>query len=121
MNIETIDELCEDLADKVGVYSEKRIKFVSELEDRIREAIRNESVLDKLDKTAPISEPEHLIHGNFENYLIKVGIRSIDYRYDDKTLFDNIDYFKDCQKRGLSAYKALLFLEFHIKEQAENK
>lgn len=45
-----------------------------------------------------------------EAYLIMVGIRSVEYGYDDKVLFENIDYFKRCKSAGLSAYKALLFL-----------
>ena len=43
-------------------------------------------------------------------YLIMVGIRSIEYNYTDKQIFDNIEYFDKCRKSGLSAYKALLFL-----------
>jgi hypothetical protein len=45
-----------------------------------------------------------------EQYLITVGIRSLEYTYTDKELFSNLDYFKKCHRRGLSAYKALLFL-----------
>ena len=48
--------------------------------------------------------------GDFNKYLIMVGIRSEDFGYSDKELFDNIDYFKECFERELSAYKALLFL-----------
>ena len=50
-----------------------------------------------------------------EKYLIMVGIRSLEYSYEDKELYDNIDYFKRCFKAGLSAYKALLFLGEYIK------
>jgi hypothetical protein len=50
----------------------------------------------------------------FEKYLIMVGIRSAEYAYDDEILFNNIEYFKRCQKAGLSAYKALLFLHDYI-------
>ena len=52
----------------------------------------------------------------FENYLIMVGIRSIEYTYTEDELFDNIDYFKKCYKDNLSAYKALLFLYYHLLE-----
>jgi hypothetical protein len=45
-----------------------------------------------------------------EQYLIMVGIRSIEYEYSDEELFNNLEYFKKCHRRGLSAYKALLFL-----------
>lgn len=47
---------------------------------------------------------------DFRKYLIMVSVRSLDYAYTDEPLFDNIAYFEDCFKRGLSAYKALLFL-----------
>ena len=50
----------------------------------------------------------------FEQYLINVGIRSIEYTHDEETLYKNIEYFKLCQKNGLSAYKALLFLQDYI-------
>lgn len=45
-----------------------------------------------------------------EQYLITVGIRSLEYTYTDEELFSNLEYFKKCHRRGLSAYKALLFL-----------
>ena len=45
-----------------------------------------------------------------EQYLIMIGIRSLEYTYSDEELFNNIEYFKSCNKDGLSAYKALLFL-----------
>lgn len=51
---------------------------------------------------------------SFENYLIMIGIRSSEYTYEDKTLFENIDYFKQCYEQHLSAYKALLFLNDHL-------
>lgn len=51
----------------------------------------------------------------FEKYLINVGIRSSEFMYDDDTLFKNIIYFKKCFEQGLSAYKALLFLDLYIK------
>lgn len=46
----------------------------------------------------------------FDRYLIMVGIRSLEYTYTDDELFDNIEYFRECMNKGLSAYKALLFL-----------
>ena len=52
--------------------------------------------------------------GDFNKYLIMVGIRSEEYGYSEKELFDNIDYFKSCMLKGLSAYKALLFLRDYI-------
>lgn len=56
-----------------------------------------------------------MIHTTFEAYLIMVGKRSeTSYNYDDQLLFDNIDYFKRCQEKGLSAYKALLFFNDYL-------
>ena len=52
----------------------------------------------------------------FENYLIMIGIRSLEYSYTDKELFKYTDYFKKCYENNLSAYKALLFLYDHIQE-----
>lgn len=46
----------------------------------------------------------------FEQYLIKVGIRSLEYTLSDEILFKNIDYFRKCYDDNLSEYKALLFL-----------
>lgn len=34
----------------------------------------------------------------------------ITYLYSNEQIDDNLDYFKNCMKSGLSAYKALLFL-----------
>lgn len=48
MNVETVEELCEYLADRLGIYAEERIEFVSDIEDRIRKAISNEQILNKL-------------------------------------------------------------------------
>jgi len=51
----------------------------------------------------------------FEHYLIMIGIRSDEFTYSDKELFENIDYFRDCYNRNLSAYKALIFLHDILK------
>ena len=53
---------------------------------------------------------------SFEKYLIEVGIRSIEFTYSQKKLNENIEYFRFCKKKGLSPYKALLFLTDHLKE-----
>ncbi len=53
---------------------------------------------------------------SFEKYLIVVGIRSLEYTYSDKVLFDNIEYFKQCYEQHLSAYKALLFLHDYLEK-----
>ena len=45
-----------------------------------------------------------------EQYLIMIGIRSVDFDFSDEQLFEQIDYFKESFKDGQSAYKSLLFL-----------
>lgn len=50
----------------------------------------------------------------FEEYLLKIGIRSKEYTYNDEELYENIEYFKKCYDDQLSAYKALLFLDCRI-------
>lgn len=52
----------------------------------------------------------------FEDYLILIGIRSLEYTYTDEVLFENKDYFKKCYNQNLSAYKALLFLYDYLNE-----
>lgn len=63
VEFETVNELCEELADKLGIYGvptsynqnivdhpencECRICFVSELEDRMIEAVENDKFLAK--------------------------------------------------------------------------
>lgn len=59
--------------------------------------------------------PEALPSITFENYLIVVGIRSVEFEYPDAMLFENIEYFRRCQSAQLSAYKALLFLADYLK------
>jgi hypothetical protein len=50
----------------------------------------------------------------FSKYLINVGVRSSEYNYSDEVIYENIDYFRRCQQAGLSAYKALLFLNDYL-------
>jgi hypothetical protein len=54
---------------------------------------------------------------SFEDYLILIGIRSLEYTYTDEVLFENKDYFKKCYKQNLSAYKALLCLYDYLNEE----
>ncbi len=51
---------------------------------------------------------------SFENYLIMIGIRSLEYTYTDEQLFENKKFFKECYLHGMGAYKALLFLEDYL-------
>jgi len=56
---------------------------------------------------------------SFECYLIQVGIESEDYKFDEQTIFANVDYFRDCYNRHLSAYKALCFFGMFLEEKNE--
>ena len=59
---------------------------------------------------------------SFEAYLIMIGIRNTDsYLYTEKSLFDNIEYFRKCYDDNLSAYKALLFFQNYLKEKHHAK
>ena len=58
---------------------------------------------------------------SFENYLIMVGIRSLEYTYTDEQLFSHREYFRQCYKDNLSAYKALLFLDDKTEEEEDEK
>ena len=54
-----------------------------------------------------------------EQYLIDVGIRASDYGHeiteDERNLLkNNVDYFKKCYDKELSAYKALLFFHDYL-------
>lgn len=54
-----------------------------------------------------------------EQYLIDVGIRASDYGHiiDDEErvlLRNNVEYFKKCYAKGLSAYKALLYFNDYL-------
>lgn len=53
---------------------------------------------------------------SFKNYLIEIGIRSHEFIYTDKQLFENKKYFKQCFNDGLSPYKALTFLYDNIEK-----
>ena len=52
--------------------------------------------------------------GKFKHYLINVGIRSSEFTYTPEQLFANIDYFKECYEKHLSAHKALSLLSDHL-------
>jgi len=54
-----------------------------------------------------------------EKYLIDVGIRASDNGHkitneERDKLRNNVEYFKKCHNKGLSAYKALLLLNDHL-------
>ena len=52
----------------------------------------------------------------FENYLIMIGIRSLEYTYTDEELFENKEFFKKCYDRHIGAYYSLLQLHDYIKD-----
>jgi hypothetical protein len=47
---------------------------------------------------------------SFENYMLMVGIRSLEYGFEDKYLFSKTEHFRECYERSCSAYYALLHL-----------
>jgi hypothetical protein len=55
---------------------------------------------------------------SIEQYLIDVGIRASEYgdisEKERELLKNNVDYFKKCYMKGLSAYKALLFFHDYL-------
>ena len=51
---------------------------------------------------------------SFQNYLLMIGIRSTEYTYTDKQLFENKKFFNECYKHDIGPYKALMFLEHYL-------
>lgn len=51
---------------------------------------------------------------DFEEWLIILGERSVDYSYTSEMLYKNIDYLKKCWSEGLSCYKTLEFFSLHL-------
>jgi len=45
VNLETCDEIADEIADKLGIYNEERSFFVGDLSVRMREAVKNEKKL----------------------------------------------------------------------------
>lgn len=56
----------------------------------------------------------------FQQYLLNVGIRSVEFTYEKEILQQNIPYFKENWKQNISEYKALTFLHFHLNNNDEN-
>ena len=52
----------------------------------------------------------------FENYLIMVGIRSVEYTFTDEELFDGIELFRKCYENHIGAYYSLLYLNDYLKD-----
>ena len=52
----------------------------------------------------------------FENYLIMVGIRSLEYNFTDDELFEGTELFKKCYENHIGAYYALLYLNDYLKD-----
>ena len=52
----------------------------------------------------------------FSQYMYLLGERlGVDgYDYSNTLIFENLDYFRDCHKSGLSAYKSLTFFPDHL-------
>lgn len=51
MAIETLDDIAEEMADRIGIYSEPRCHFVPELKDRVRAAVAVERTLEAQRRT----------------------------------------------------------------------
>jgi len=45
VEIETFDDIADEIADKIGIYGEDRSFFVADLTVRMREASKNEKML----------------------------------------------------------------------------
>lgn len=45
VEIEVPDDIAGEMADKLGIYGEERLTFITDLVGRIREAVRNEDVI----------------------------------------------------------------------------
>lgn len=59
-----------------------------------------------------------------EQYLIDIGVRAFEYESEidnekRKLLKNNVEYFKKCYEKDLSAYKAILFLNDYLKGDYE--
>ena len=59
-----------------------------------------------------------------EQYLIDVGIRASDHGHEitdneRKLLKANVEYFKKCFEKDLSAYKALIFFHDYLNGDVE--
>lgn len=52
----------------------------------------------------------------FENYLIMIGIRSLEYTFTDEELFEGVELFRKCYEKHISAYYALLYLNDYLKD-----
>ena len=50
----------------------------------------------------------------WEQYLLWVGERSVDYAYTKEVIYENRNYFIECWKNQLSSYKALEFFSFEL-------
>lgn len=53
----------------------------------------------------------------FEEYLIILGERNLEYGYDTKLLYEHLEYFRKCWKDDLSTYKALEFFWYQINDE----
>lgn len=71
---------------------------------------KNKKCYFTLEELLDTSSPFYFVgeHRTFNQYLILVGIRSVDFTWSDEDLFSSIDYFRLCYHKGMSAYKAVL-------------
>jgi len=52
-------------------------------------------------------------------YLIEIGRQSLKFTYTTQQIYQGLEFFKKCLKKGLSAYDALDLLDDELKKQEE--
>jgi hypothetical protein len=57
----------------------------------------------------------------WEEYLMILGERNVDYKYTTGELSENLTYFKKCWEENLSCYKALEMFHFHLEDKNEKE
>lgn len=55
----------------------------------------------------------------FDNASEEYKSQHITYTYSNEVVDSNLDYFRDCCNKGLSAYKSLLFFYDFLNEKGE--
>ena len=56
---------------------------------------------------------------DLQKYLLKVGIRSVEFDYCDDILLNNLQYFKVCCAKGISEYTSLNLLKEYLSGEYE--
>jgi len=53
----------------------------------------------------------------FTRYMFEVGVRSLEYTHSQESILSNLPYFKNCYRRGVGAYTALLLFHDYLEEK----